>query len=59
MSKEQLALAFKPFFTTKTKGLGVGLPLAKRVIERFGGRITLSSAPNTGTTVRLLFPAIQ
>lgn len=59
MSKNQLELAFKPFFTTKTKGLGVGLPLAKRIIERFGGTITLASAPGKGTTVRLQFPAIQ
>ena len=39
MSEKQLSQAFKPFYTTKTKGLGVGLPLAKRIIERFGGSI--------------------
>lgn len=50
------ALVFRPFFTTKPKGLGLGLPLAQRIVERFGGTLTLSSVPNQGTTVRLVFP---
>lgn len=59
MTREQVARAFKPFFTTKTKGLGVGLPLAKRIIERFGGKIVISSEPRRGTTVLLQFPTVQ
>jgi signal transduction histidine kinase len=59
MSREQLDRAFKPFYTTKTKGLGVGLPLAKRIIERFGGGISITSEPARGTTVRLQFPTVQ
>jgi signal transduction histidine kinase len=47
---------FRPFFTTKPKGLGLGLPLAKRIIERFGGALTLRSDLGQGTTVRLVFP---
>lgn len=57
MSREQLAGAFKPFHTTKAKGIGVGLPLAKRIIERFGGSIALASEPGKGTTVDVLLPA--
>jgi signal transduction histidine kinase len=48
---------FKPFFTTKARGLGVGLPLAKRVIERFGGEITVTSRAGDGTSVVLTLPA--
>lgn len=59
MTREQLDRAFKPFYTTKTKGLGVGLPLAKRIIERFGGSISITSEPGRRTTVLLQFPTVQ
>ncbi|MDB5957057.1 MAG: two-component sensor histidine kinase [Ramlibacter sp.] len=55
MSKQQLATAFKPFHTTKAHGLGVGLPMVQRAMERFGGHVTLSSTENAGTEVRLHF----
>jgi two-component system sensor histidine kinase HydH len=55
MSSQQLATAFRPFHTTKAHGLGVGLPMLKRAMERFGGRVTLSSVENSGTQVRLHF----
>lgn len=44
---------FKPFFTTKAKGLGLGLPLVRRVVERLGGKVELESTNGQGTTVRL------
>jgi signal transduction histidine kinase len=55
MSSQQLAMAFKPFHTTKRHGLGVGLPMVKRVMERFGGSVALSSGEHAGTQVRLEF----
>ncbi|MBS1191319.1 MAG: putative two-component histidine kinase [Rhodocyclaceae bacterium] len=55
MSEKQLALAFKPFHTTKRHGLGVGLAMVKRVMERFGGSVALSSREHEGTVVRLEF----
>ena len=55
MSEEQRRLAFRPFFTTKQGGLGVGLVLVKRIMERFGGEVTLDSREGEGTTVRLTF----
>lgn len=57
MSAEQLDRAFKPFQTTKAMGLGVGLPLARRIVERVGGRIALGSRIGEGTTVELTLPA--
>lgn len=56
MAPDKLARIFKPFYTTKAKGLGVGLPLAKRIVERFGGDIRVGSAPGKGTTVTLCLP---
>lgn len=57
MTPDQLARVFKPFYTTKPKGLGVGLPLAKRIIERFGGGIHVTSQPGQGARVELSLPA--
>lgn len=56
MTAEQLARAFTPFYTTKPKGLGVGLALAKRIVERFGGHIVIDSVPGRGTAVCLSMP---
>jgi signal transduction histidine kinase len=55
MNEEQRSMAFRPFFTTKQGGLGVGLVLVKRIMERFGGAVTLGSREGEGTTVRLSF----
>lgn len=53
MTSKQLKRAGKPFHTTKPRGLGVGLALARRVIERFGGSLEIDSGPGRGTIVRL------
>jgi two-component system, NtrC family, sensor histidine kinase HydH len=53
MTAAQLERVGKPFFTTKSRGLGVGLALARRVVERFGGRIEIQSEAGLGTIVRL------
>ncbi|HSD61981.1 MAG TPA: ATP-binding protein, partial [Burkholderiales bacterium] len=58
MTEKQLELAFKPFQTTKARGLGVGLSLVKRIIERYGGTVVLESRENQGTRIDLvLHPA--
>jgi len=55
MTREQMAMAFKAFYTTKRGGLGVGLVLVKRIMERFGGSIRLDSREREGTDVCLVF----
>ena len=47
---------FIPFFTTKRRGTGLGLPTAKRFIEAHDGRITIDSPPSGGTTVTVQLP---
>ena len=48
---------FEPFFTTKHRGTGLGLPTAKRVIERHHGTITFDCPPAGGTVVTVTLPA--
>ncbi|MGH8437594.1 MAG: sensor histidine kinase [Pseudomonas sp.] len=55
MTDEQQHMAFRPFYTTKQGGLGVGLVLVKRIMERFGGTVRLSSREGEGTCVQLSF----
>jgi len=59
MSAQQQRMAFKPFFTTKQGGLGVGLMLVKRIMERFGGSVTLNSHELQGTCVSLRFQRVS
>jgi len=47
---------FEPFFTTKHRGTGLGLPTAKRLIERHGGNITIDCPPTGGTIVTVSLP---
>jgi len=56
--EEQLKMIFEPFFTTKgpQKGTGLGLVLAKKVVEEHGGFIRVKSKVGEGTTLNLLFP---
>jgi signal transduction histidine kinase len=57
MGPEELARIFRPFYTSKSKGLGLGLPLAKRIIERYGGRLSVHSERGCGTTIAIRFNA--
>lgn len=59
MNEEQRSMAFRPFFTTKQGGLGVGLVLVKRIMERFGGAVSLDSREGEGTSVRLSFKLVS
>jgi two-component system sensor kinase FixL len=47
---------FTPFFTTKSRGSGLGLPTAKRLIEAHGGQLVIESPPAGGTAVVITLP---
>ncbi|WP_166359517.1 sensor histidine kinase [Pseudomonas akapageensis] len=55
MTENQQQMLFKPFCTSKQGGLGVGLVMVKRIMDRFGGKISVTSRVNSGTEVRLTF----
>jgi signal transduction histidine kinase len=54
--REQLARVFAPFFTSKRKGLGLGLPLVNRIVTRFGGAVSIASEPGQWTEVQVELP---
>lgn len=51
-----LERVFNPFFTTKIRGIGLGLPIARRVIDEHGGKIWLESKEGKGTRVHIDLP---
>lgn len=58
MSPDVERRLFDPFFTTKIRGLGsgLGLPIARRLIEAAHGRVSVETAPARGTVVRIELP---
>jgi signal transduction histidine kinase len=55
---EVIAKVFDPFYTTKSGGLGMGLPISRTIIEAHGGRLWAERAPGRGLTFRFtLFQA--
>jgi signal transduction histidine kinase len=66
MRAEDIAIALEPFrqvnagandaLTRRFVGTGLGLPLAKALVEMHGGTLTIESAPQRGTTVRIRLP---
>jgi len=59
ISRKNQKTIFNPGYTTKSRGWGLGLTLAKRIVEQYhNGRIFVKqSAPGAGTTFRIELPA--
>lgn len=56
---ENIQRIFEPFFTTKFVGRGLGLALSFGIIQSHHGVVLVDSTPGTGTTVRMLLPALD
>jgi signal transduction histidine kinase len=56
IAAKNLPSIFRPFFTTKADGTGLGLPFARRIVEDHGGRIEVSSTEGKGTKFSVLLP---
>jgi signal transduction histidine kinase len=59
IKKENLAKIFEPFFTTKEpgKGTGLGLPITRGIVRKFGGDVKVDSVEGRGTTFTVILPA--
>jgi signal transduction histidine kinase len=56
---EHLPNIFRPFYTTKGNGTGLGLSLARRIVESHHGQIDVTSSSGKGTTFSLVLPVRQ
>ncbi|MBR0818984.1 sensor histidine kinase [Bradyrhizobium liaoningense] len=56
---ENVTEIFEPFFTTKTQGMGIGLSIARTIIEAHGGRIWAENAPSGGAVFHISLPLVS
>jgi signal transduction histidine kinase/CheY-like chemotaxis protein len=58
LTHEELGQIFQPFYSTKegTQGLGLGLPICRKILERYAGQLVVESQPGKGTRVTILLP---
>jgi nitrogen fixation/metabolism regulation signal transduction histidine kinase len=56
--EEQLLQPFQPYYTTKKKGSGLGLPMVKKVIDAHRGTVTLSNREDGGARVTVTLPPV-
>lgn len=59
IAPENMRRIFEPLFTTKARGVGLGLALAKQYLEASHGQINVESQVGVGTTFRVSFPRLQ
>jgi signal transduction histidine kinase len=59
IATETMSQIFRPFFTTKGHGTGLGLSLAKRIVEDHGGQLEVASKVGQGSTFSVLLPFAQ
>jgi len=57
IAPEHMVKIFQPLFSTRSRGIGLGLPLAKNLTEANGGRLEVKSELGNGTTFSVILPA--
>jgi hypothetical protein len=56
LTSEQQQRIFDSFYTTKTRGTGLGMPIARRLVEAHGGQIEAASPANSGAEIVIVLP---
>jgi PAS domain S-box-containing protein len=56
MQPDELAKVFQPFYTTKAQGVGLGMPIVRRLVELHGGEVRVDSEAGKGTAVTVKLP---
>ena len=57
MTAENMAKLFQPLFTTKARGIGLGLVVVKNLTQANGGKVEVQSEPGRGSSFSITFPA--
>jgi two-component system sensor histidine kinase PilS (NtrC family) len=56
IGEEEMGKIFDPFFTTKERGTGLGLSIVHSIVESYGGKVTVQSQLDKGTTFSVFLP---
>jgi len=56
ITPENMQKLFEPLFTTKPRGIGLGLAVSRKLVEANGGRIEAQSEPGQGATFTVYLP---
>ncbi len=56
IEKKVIERIFKPFYTTKDKGTGIGLAISQQIVKAHGGTIAVTSSPGRGSAFRIKIP---
>jgi len=56
ISNEDKERVFEPKFTTKSSGMGLGLPMVKNIVEAYNGTITFTTQLHKGTVFKIILP---
>lgn len=59
MDGDTVAQLFKPFFTTKPRGTGLGMVMSRAIVLALGGTMSVESVPNEGTVVSMHLPGVS
>jgi len=59
IAEDVLPRIFEPHFSTRTSGSGLGLAISRRLVESWGGTMTIESTAGKGTVVRIVLKALR
>jgi signal transduction histidine kinase len=61
LSPQEIQQVFQPFYSTKAAGygLGLGLPICQKILERYHGTLEVESQPGQGAKVKVILPHLQ